>query len=436
MAQANPTEEGDLEKMLLAVEDVAVKWAERVPPCGGNEIQCARTTLEALAQRLFRDPSASEVDRLMTVFTTSRTQLDFRDSLAAALEALLLHPEFIYLLESRAGETQWQLSPREAARRLSFSLTGSVPTPSVLEQTNALVDAPAIGQLGAQLANSPKGKASLRQFLLMWLDLEDVDFSALPAARTAALKTELNWLIDRALTASDGPGALFRDRTAWVNTELEAFYDLPRVSKGPDDFREAELPRGARSGLITHPLVMAHLSHGNEGATILRGKLLLQRALCIDLGTPPANAGAVEGQLSLPATATSRQRYEARIQNPTCAGCHQSLDPLGFALDGFDGQGRVRPGIDTSGTIPAGDVAGDFASLEALGEKLASSTTSAQCLTKQWLRFSLGRKEGNDCGWAALSERWNSKSRRLIDLFIESTAVESFSTRHAIEVSP
>jgi hypothetical protein len=43
--------------------------------------------------------------------------------------------------------------------------------------------------------------------------------------------------------------------------------------------------------------------------------------------------------------------------NPTCAGCHSKLDPLGFALENFDITGRWRDkyvngrDVDPSGTL-------------------------------------------------------------------------------------
>jgi hypothetical protein len=55
-----------------------------------------------------------------------------------------------------------------------------------------------------------------------------------------------------------------------------------------------------------------------------------------------------------------RERMEQHRAIPSCATCHRMMDPLGFALENFDGLGRWRdsvggPGpIDASGVLPDG----------------------------------------------------------------------------------
>jgi hypothetical protein len=54
-----------------------------------------------------------------------------------------------------------------------------------------------------------------------------------------------------------------------------------------------------------------------------------------------------------------RAQMEQHRSNPVCAGCHRVMDPLGFALENFDGVGRWRTidasaPIDASGAMPDG----------------------------------------------------------------------------------
>ena len=37
-----------------------------------------------------------------------------------------------------------------------------------------------------------------------------------------------------------------------------------------------------------------------------------------------------------------RERMEEHRANPACAGCHKLMDPIGLALENFDGIGRWR----------------------------------------------------------------------------------------------
>jgi hypothetical protein len=50
---------------------------------------------------------------------------------------------------------------------------------------------------------------------------------------------------------------------------------------------------------------------------------------------------------------------EQHRRNPQCATCHSKMDPLGFALENFDGVGQWRDSdgtsaVDSSGTLPDG----------------------------------------------------------------------------------
>jgi hypothetical protein len=493
-AAANPSEEGDLEQMILAVEAVTLSMADRLPLCAApDEVGCARTWLEARAKRILRqapydtwadcaaegaqctftgtlevrfgtgtqfvnrtatgstactttafgsDPAPNavkrcsvrrpaintEIERLVGVYTSARRTLDARESLAASVESMLLNPEFVYLVESRETGAQWQLSANEQARRLTYAMTGRSPTDATLTSTAA------IGTQAQSIASSTEGREQLRRFLAELLGVDGFRSTSHSAAVANALDVEFTWLLDRAVAAPNLLEALFTSRLAWVNSDLETFYGLPRVSTGPANYRQVELAVGQRAGLMTHPLIMTKLGHGNEAATILRGNLLLSRVLCIDLPAPPANAGSLEPQLS--PGATSRQKYAARIQNTTCAGCHVMLDPLGFALDGFDGLGRYLPTVPTNGDTSAftSDLGTTFASLNDLGTKLANSRTVSQCLANQWYRFAMGRKEGADCATTRLHERFAAGGFSLSSLVTALPTQSTFTTRHAEEV--
>jgi hypothetical protein len=52
---------------------------------------------------------------------------------------------------------------------------------------------------------------------------------------------------------------------------------------------------------------------------------------------------------------------EEHRANPVCASCHSRMDPLGFALENYDGVGKWRnmeagAAIDTSGKLPDGSL--------------------------------------------------------------------------------
>jgi hypothetical protein len=120
---------------------------------------------------------------------------------------------------------------------------------------------------------------------------------------------------------------------------------------------------------------------------------------------PPANVPPLE-ESEHTARMTMRQRMELHRANPTCAGCHARMDPIGFALDNFDAIGKWRNDesvmswdldgvkitsvpIDASGRLPDGT---KFKGVVELRKILLSNPEQfATTLTEKLLTYSLGR---------------------------------------------
>jgi hypothetical protein len=93
---------------------------------------------------------------------------------------------------------------------------------------------------------------------------------------------------------------------------------------------------------------------------------------------------------------TMRQRMELHRANPACAACHKVMDPLGFALENFDGLGRWRetggPGaglIDSSGILPDGTEFDGPAGL--CNILLRKQDLFIETFTERLLTYALGR---------------------------------------------
>jgi len=85
---------------------------------------------------------------------------------------------------------------------------------------------------------------------------------------------------------------------------------------------------------------------------------------------------------------------EQHRKNPSCASCHQRMDPLGFGFENFDavGRWRTREGkhpIDASGVLPDGQKFDGPAGLKAILKK--KHDLFVKCLTDKLLTYALGR---------------------------------------------
>ena len=92
---------------------------------------------------------------------------------------------------------------------------------------------------------------------------------------------------------------------------------------------------------------------------------------------------------------TARQRLTAHRSDPTCAGCHQVIDPIGLALENFDGLGEFRQDENGAAIDASGDLDGfAFRDPAGLGQAMHDNPATASCLVQSTWRYAVGRKGG------------------------------------------
>jgi hypothetical protein len=136
-------------------------------------------------------------------------------------------------------------------------------------------------------------------------------------------------------------------------------------------------------------------SYPNRTSPVLRGKWVLSSLLGTPPPEPPPNVPALKDTGIGGKPASVRARLEEHRKNPACAGCHASMDPLGFALENFDATGKWRTSdagtaIDASGVLPSGvTFQGPNGLRDAL---LARKEQFVQATTEKLLAYALGRQ--------------------------------------------
>jgi hypothetical protein len=94
---------------------------------------------------------------------------------------------------------------------------------------------------------------------------------------------------------------------------------------------------------------------------------------------------------------TNRQRVEVLTGEQPCASCHAALiNPLGFALEQFDGLGQYRETdngqpVDASAIYPIDGEPVAFVGAVEFAELLASSSEANQCYARRWAEYVYGR---------------------------------------------
>ncbi|MEC9073382.1 MAG: DUF1588 domain-containing protein, partial [Myxococcota bacterium] len=165
-------------------------------------------------------------------------------------------------------------------------------------------------------------------------------------------------------------------------------------SSDSDGFGPVDTSETPYGGILTDGGVLTTHAFANGSSPIHRGLFVREQLLCQELPLPPP--GIVAEPPAMDPNATTRERFTAHAELEECAGCHRLIDPIGFALEHFDGVGRYRETendlpIDATGEIVGtGYTNGTFDGAEALATLLAESPETHRCFAQQWLRFAYG----------------------------------------------
>jgi hypothetical protein len=250
----------------------------------------------------------------------------------------------------------------------------------------------------------PKAGALVTNFAGQWLYLRDVK-SARPDGELfpdfddnlrQAFQRETALLFDSILRENRSVLDLLEADYTFVNERLAKHYGIPHVY-GPH-FRRVPVASDARRGLLGQGSLLLVTSNPNRTSPVNRGKWILENLLGAPPPLPPPDVPAFEERPT--ATAKSlRERLEQHRLSPTCAGCHQIMDPVGLSLENFDAIGRWRTedegvAVDTSSQLTDGTPISGAASLrKAL---LDRSDALVAPLTEKLLMYGVGRETTYD----------------------------------------
>jgi hypothetical protein len=190
-----------------------------------------------------------------------------------------------------------------------------------------------------------------------------------------------------------------------------------------------------RGGILTHGSFLAGHAKAAESGPVQRGKAIADRILCKDLPPPPDDVPPPKPPLD---GVTTRQRFEDHSSSPCATACHSVLDPLGFAFENYDAVGQWRTmdsgkPVNAAASVMIDGKMQNYANAIELGSFIASSKEAADCMAKQWLRYTLRRKEvaGDDASIAATQEAFAKSNNDLRELIVALTKTKSFTHRTA-----
>jgi hypothetical protein len=347
-----------------------------------------------------------DVNRLMASFTSGRAEGGFELGIQHGLERMLASPNFLFRVEQQpsaaAQGSAYRLRDLDLASRLSFFMWSSIPDDELLDVAirGKLSDPAVLNKQIRRMLADRRSQALVDNFATQWLALgklagvvPDVDvYPEFDENLREAMQEETRRFLTSQLREDHSVIELLTANYTYINERLARHYGIPNVYG--TQFRRFTFTDGTRGGLLGQASTLTATSYPNRTSPVLRGKWVLANLLGAPPPPPPADVPPLKdaGQDGQPKSV--RDRMEQHRRNPACASCHQRMDPLGFALENFDGIGRWRNAsdgapVDATAVLPDGT---RFQGLAGLRTLLASHPDEfVRTLTEKLLSYAVGR---------------------------------------------
>ncbi len=385
-------------------------------PCKADTSGCKEKFVKEFGLKAFRRPlSEVEIKRYVGLFQHEK---EFLKGAQLTVEAMLQSPNFLFRLDETEDPAlkQWA-----TANRLAFALWHSMPDAALLEaaRQGKLSSEEEIRKTAERLIADPKAKDNVDEFASQWLRYDRVlssskdrrQFRNFNRETALAMIGETRHFINDLVWNDRNFMELYTAGWGYLTTDLASIYGLPAPAR---EYEKVSFdPQSGRAGIMGQALFLTITAKPDDTAPTERGLFVREQFMCQHVAPPPPGVNANLPPLSEGKPLSNRDRLAQHLTNPSCAGCHDLIDPIGFGLEKFDAIGQKREKatllfapmfgtpeqtkkvdveLDTTGSI-AGIPNSNFSSPKELGEILAKDSGCQECVVKQFFRYTLGRME-------------------------------------------
>jgi mono/diheme cytochrome c family protein len=383
----------------------------RILICGPSAPQdadrCAAKIIRSVGLFVYRRPlTDNDVSPLMNFYRNGSAKNGFEGGIESTIAAMLVSPDFLFRIETDPTDARpggiHKIGQFELASRLSFFLWSSIPDEELLAlaQEGKLNARPALQAQIERMLDDPKSEAFVDNFTGQWLMLRNLDqirpdplaFPGYDYSLRRAFQEETKRFFSDILRENRPVTDLLSAKFTFVNQRLAEFYGISGVYGAR--FRRIELTDSRRAGLLGQGSILTVTSYPSRTSVVQRGKWILENLLASPPPPPPPDVPALALQ-EKDRKLTVREAMEAHRANAVCASCHARMDPIGFALENYNGIGAWRDGdggaaIDASGKLPDGTA---FQGVEGLRQLLLTRYREQflSAFAEKLLTYALGR---------------------------------------------
>jgi hypothetical protein len=408
-------------------------------PSGADDAACMEQFVRSFGRRALRRPLYDdEVAEYVGLKSFAIEEGDFYVGVETAIWAFLQDPAFLYRVEigTDAGGPVVRLDSYEVVTRLSFLIWGTIPDVALLdaaevaERAGASLTAADARDLAVAMLEDPRAREQMQRFHALWLG-----YSTLPhdPALAEDMQRETAALVDRIVFDDKLP---YKDiltlGETFLTPALAQHYGLPAPASAEGAW--VSLEGSGRAGLLSHGTFLSNGGESGDTSPTQRGLAVRLRLLCNPPPAPPGNVNVDD-----PPAGNGPCKWDqlSAYREPGCVGCHQQIDPIGWGLEGYDGEGRFRA-TDSAGCelepYTQGQVSelGAFRGPAELGALLATSTEVDACIVTQMYRFVMGKSETSDADATSI-DAWRAEvpgSFRMDELLLAFVGHQNFVFRN------
>jgi hypothetical protein len=380
------------------------------PAGAADESPCAKKIISTLARRAYRRPvTDADVQPLLNFYREGRKTGDFDKGIEMALRRILADPQFVFRFERDPANipagSPHRVTDLELASRLSFFVWSSIPDDELLDvaEQGKLKDPAVLQQQVRRMLKDSRSQALITNFAGQWLYLRELknrnpDLIMYPDFDDnlrQAFQRETEMLFESIVREDRSVFDVLTADYTFVNERLAKHYGIPSVYGS--DFRRVTV-ENTRRGLLGQGSFLTITSNPNRTSPVTRGSWILENLLGSAPPSPPPNVPPLpentNGQGVTTVATSVRERMTQHRANQPCKGCHQLMDPIGLALENFDGIGRWRTEdagvtIDASGQLVDGTPIDGVVTLR--NAILGREDAFVQTMTEKLLMYAVGR---------------------------------------------
>jgi len=376
-----------------------------VSGCSTND--CVVTKL---GKKIFRrELTAAEVSKYVALYTST-------DKGNAVVRALLSSPKFLYRSEMGAPDAAtglFKLNNYEIATLLSYSLWVTTPDDALL--TAAASANFNIETEAARMLNDARAEKGLRRFAQGWFIYDRYAYPGVTDLQIQQyFKEETTRFIVENIKNNTPYRNVIKANYTYVNKSLAQYYGFSTVPANDSTWEKVFYPANdprAETGIFAHGSILAsRVSSAKDPSPIKRGLFVRDVLLCQVFKSPPAaNFDPVRN-----ADDSNRDSVSRHTSDPSCRGCHQFIDGVGFGLEGLGSnalprttettasglvktvihEGSIKSIFNTPETLLIEDSQEDaYQEVAELADLIAASGQGSACYSRQFFRYMVGRAE-------------------------------------------